>query len=63
MFYEFSLISNVFIYIHDYANLITYLYDNLIQILCLSIHLVPSLKVKDELLLRYEYFCRDNPIL
>ena len=30
---------------------------------CLNIQLVLSLKVSDELLLRYEYFCRDIPIL
>ena len=33
------------------------------KVLCLSIQLVPSLKVSDELLLRYKYFCRDIPIL
>ena len=31
--------------------------------LCLHIQLVPRLKVSDEFLLNYEYFCRDNTIL
>ena len=49
--HNFSLIFNMFINIHENANLI------------INIQLVPSLKVYDELLLRYEYFCRDIPIL
>ena len=51
-----ALVSNIFINIHEYANLI-------MKVLCLNIQLVPSLKASDELLLRYEYFCRDIPIL
>ena len=63
IFYDFSLISNVFINIHEYANLIICLSDIMMTIICLKIELVPSLKVSDELLLRYEYFCSDIPIL
>ena len=33
------------------------------KVLCLNIKLVTFLKVLDELLLGYEYFCRDIPIL
>ena len=62
-FHDFSLISNIFINIHDYSNLIICIYAYWIKVLCLNIQLVPSLKVSDELLLRYEYFCRDIPIL
>ena len=62
-FHDFFLISNIFIYIHEYAYLIICISDNWMKVLCLNIQLVPSLKVLDELLLRYEYFCRDIPIL
>ena len=62
-FHDFSLISNIFINIHEYANLIICISEHWMKILCLNIQLVPSLKVSDELLLRYEYFCRDIPIL
>ena len=61
-FYDFSLLSNVFINIHEYANLIICISDNWMKILCLNSQLVPSLKVWDKLLLRYKYFCRDTPI-
>ena len=63
IFYDFSLNSNVFINIHDYANLIICIFEHWMKVLCLNIQLEPSLKVSDELLLRYEYFCRDIPIL
>ena len=55
-FHDFSLISNIFINIHEYANLIIYISEHWMKVLCLNIQLVPSLKVLDELLLRYEYF-------
>ena len=63
IFTIFSLISNIFINIHDYANLIICIYEHWIKVLCFNIQLVPSLKVSDELLLRNEYFCRDIPII
>ena len=62
-FHNFSLISNIFINIHEYLNLIICISEHWIKFLCLNIQLVPRLKVSDELLLRYEYFCRDIPIL
>ena len=62
-FHDFSLISNIFINIHEYANLIICISEHWMKVLCLNIQLAPSLKVWDELLLRYVYFCRDNPIL
>ena len=62
-FHDFSLISNIFINIHEYANLIICISEHWMKVLCLNIQLVPSLKVSDELLLRYEYFCRDIPLL
>ena len=62
-FHDFSLISNIFINIHEYANLIKCISELWMKVLCLNIQLVTSLKVSDELLLRYEYFCRDIPIL
>ena len=62
-FHIFSLISNIFIYIHEYANLIICISEHWMKVLCLNIQFVPSLKVSDEVLLRYEYFCRDIPIL
>ena len=63
IFYDFSLISNVFINIHEYATLKICISEHWIKVLCLNIQLEPSLKVLDELLLRYKYFCRDIPIL
>ena len=51
------LISNIYISIHEYANLIICISEHWMKVLCLNIQLVPSLKVLDELLLRYEYFC------
>ena len=62
-FNDFSLISNIFISIHEYANLIICISEHWMKVLCLNIKLVPSLKVSDDLLLRYEYFCRNIPIL
>ena len=55
-FHDFSLISNIFINIHEYANLIICISEHWMKVLCLNIQLVPSLKVLDELLQRYEYF-------
>ena len=55
-FHDFSLISNIFINIHKYSNLIICISEHWIKFLCLNIQLVTSLKVSDELLLRYEYF-------
>ena len=63
IFTFFYLISNIFINIHEYANLIICISEHWIKVLCLNIKLVPSLKVLDEFLLRYEYFCRDIPII
>ena len=63
IFTIFYLISNIFINIHEYANLIICISEHWMKVLCLNIQLVPSLKVSDELLLRFEYFCRDIPIL
>ena len=62
-FHDFSLISNTFINIHEYANLKFCISEHWMKVLCLNIQFVPSLKVLDEFLLRYEYFCRDIPIL
>ena len=62
-FHDFSLISNIFINIHEYANLLICISIHWMKVLCLNIQLVPSLKVSDELLLRCEHFCRDIPIL
>ena len=62
-FHDFSLISNNLITIHEYANLIICISEHWMKVLCLNIQVVPSLKVSDELLLRYEFFCRDIPIL
>ena len=62
-FHNLSLISNIFINIHEYANLIICISEHWMEVLSLNIQLVPSLKVSDELLLRYEYFCRDIPII
>ena len=62
-FDDFSLISNIFINIHEYSNLIVCISEHGIKFLCLNIHLVLSLKVSNELLLRYEYFCREILIL
>ena len=59
----FSHISNIFINIYEYANLIICISEHWMKVVCLNMQLVPSLKVSDELLLRYEYFCRDIPIL
>ena len=61
-FHNLSLIYNIFINIHEYANLIICISEHWMKVLSLNIQLVPSLKVSDELLLRYEYFCRDIPI-
>ena len=62
-FHDFSLISNIFIYKNEYAKLIICISIHWMKVLCLNIQLVPSLKVLNELLLRYEYFCRDIPFL
>ena len=61
--HDFSLISNIFINIYEYANLIICKSEHWMKVLCLNIQLVSSLQVLDELLVRYEYFCRDIPIL
>ena len=53
-FHGFSLISNIFVNIHEYANLIISISEHWMKVVCLNIQLVPSLKVSDELLLRYE---------
>ena len=60
---DFSLISNIFVNNHECANLIICISEYWMKVICLNIQLVPSLKVSDELLLIYEYFCRDIPIL
>ena len=44
-FHKFSLISNIFINIHEYANLIICISEHWMKVLCLNIQLVPSLKV------------------
>ena len=59
IFTFFSLISNIFITIYEYANLIICISELWMKVLCHNIQLVPSLKVSDELLLRNEFFCRD----
>ena len=61
--HDFSIISNIFINIHEYVNLIICISEHRMKVLYLNIQLVQSLKVSGELLLRYEYFCRDIPIL
>ena len=47
-FHNFSLISNIFINIHEYANLIICISEHWMKVLCLNIQLVPSCKVSDE---------------
>ena len=54
-FHDFFLISNIFINIHEYANLIISISEHWMKVPCLNIQLVPNLKVSDEMLLRYEY--------
>ena len=62
LFLIFSLIfMNMQIY--NLRNLIICISEHWMKVICLSIQMVPSLKVSDELLLRYEYFCRDIPII
>ena len=63
IFTIFFLISNIFIYNNEYAYLIICISEHWMKVLCLNIQLVPSLKVSNESLLRYGYFCRDIPIL
>ena len=63
LIFTILLISNNFINIYEYANLIICISEHWTKVLCLNIQSVPSLKVSGELLLRYEYFCRDIPIL
>ena len=63
IFYDFSLLSNVFINIHEYANLIICISEHWMKVQCLNSQFLPILKVLDKLLLRYEYFCRDTPFL
>ena len=58
-FHDSSLISNIFMNIHEYANLIICISGTLDESSMSYNQLVPSLKVSDELLLRYKYFCRD----
>ena len=53
VFYDFTLLSNVLINIHEYGNLIICISEHRIKVLCLNIQSAPSLKVSDELLLRY----------
>ena len=62
-FHNLYLISNIFINIHEYANLIICISEHRMKVLCLNIQLVPSLKVSDELLLRYEYFVGASRLL
>ena len=50
-FHNFSLISNIFVNIPEYANLIICISEHWIKVLCLNIQVVPSLKVSDESLL------------
>ena len=45
IFLRFSLIYNVFIDIHEYANWISLLSDHRVKLLCLRIYLVPHLVV------------------
>ena len=45
LFYDFSLISNVFSNIHEYANLIISISEHWMKVICFNIQLVPSLKV------------------
>ena len=63
IFYDFSLIPNVFINTLEYTNLIICISEHWMKVICPKIQLEPSLKVSDELLLRYEFFCGDIPIL
>ena len=62
-FHDFSLISNTFINIHEYANLIICIPEHWMKVLCLKIQLVPSLKVSDELLLKMSTFVGTSPFL
>ena len=45
LLYFFRFISNVFINIHEYANYITCILVNYLQVPCPSIYLVPDLVV------------------
>ena len=47
-FLRFSLISKVFINIHEYANKIICIFDHEIKGLCLRFNLVPSLVAYDK---------------
>ena len=47
IFLRFSLISNVFIDIHEYAIKISLLSDHWVRLLCLKINLAPHLVVYD----------------
>ena len=61
IFYDFSVISNAFITIYESTKIIC-ISERRIKVLCLNIQLVPSLKVSNELLLRYEYFVETSPL-
>ena len=45
-FHDFSLISNIFITIHEYANLIICISVHWMKVLCLYIQLVPKIVSK-----------------
>ena len=51
-----SLISKVFINIHEYGYYIICIFNYQIKLLCSGTSLVPCLVIKDEMLLRYDYF-------
>ena len=63
IFLLFLIFSLIFMDNKNYANLIICISEHWMKVLCLNKQVVPSLKVLDELLLRYEYFCRDILII
>ena len=64
LFYNFSLFSEIFISIDEYANQIINLYImpfHPMKVLYLSFNLLASLIVQGELLMRHKSFCRYRP--
>ena len=54
----FSLISRVFINFNEKFNLIIFILDHLVNMLCLSINLIPGLVLNGTKQGRYESFCK-----
>ena len=58
----FSIISNIFINIHEYGYKIICISNHQLKLLCPGINLVPSSVFWDKMLLKYEYVCRCTPL-